>query len=79
MRLFIQYADTGDILSVSKIEVMDYSLPHPFGSLADGAGALEVKLTGELKALACHEISEQYRVNKAKLALEKKVAGKKTG
>jgi hypothetical protein len=79
MRLFIQYSTTGDILSASKIEVMDDSLPHPFGSMASDDGVLEVKLTGQLKALDCHEISEQYRVNKEKLALEKKAPGKKTG
>ena len=72
MRLFIQYSATGEILSASKIEVMDHSLPHPFGSLADGDGVLEVELKGQLKALDCHEIGEHYRVNKEKLALEKK-------
>lgn len=74
MRLFIKYSATGDILSASKIEVMDESLPHPFGGMANGEDVLEAKLTRELKALDCHEISEQYTVDAKAKRLKKRPA-----
>ena len=71
MRLFIHYNAAGDILSASKVEIMDESLVHPFGGTDNEESVLEVEPTDELKALDCHEICEQYTVDVKKGVLNK--------
>lgn len=72
MRLFIQHDSKGNIISVSKIEVMDPSLKHPYSGLAKDESVLEVEPTSELEALDCHEISEQYLVDMKKMKPKKR-------
>jgi hypothetical protein len=62
----------GEVLSASKTEIMDESLAHPFGGMEEGESVLEVEPTGELSALDCHEIGEQYVVDTKKLVLTKR-------
>lgn len=72
MRLFIHHDSKGNIISVSKAEVMDASLEHPYAGLGPGESVLEVKPTSELEALDCHEICERHLVDLKKLKLKKK-------
>lgn len=72
MRLFIQHDSKGNVISVSKVEIMDASLAHPYGGLAKEESALEVEPTSELQALDCHEISERYFVDMKKMKLKKR-------
>ena len=74
MRLFIHHGADGNIISVSKAEIMDPSLEHPYAEVAPGEGVLEVKPTSELQALDCHEIAEHYLVDLKKMKLKKKTS-----
>ena len=63
MRIFIHHSAKGNIISVSKVEVMHASLAHPFAGLAEGDRVLEIKPTSELEGLYCHEIYARYLVD----------------
>jgi hypothetical protein len=63
MRLFIYYDSKGKIISAMKANFLADSLEHPYGQAGEKEGVLELKLSSELEALDCHEISEQYSVD----------------
>ncbi|MCP4494536.1 MAG: hypothetical protein GY820_45640 [Gammaproteobacteria bacterium] len=62
MRLFVKYNAKGEILSVSKVEVMPDEMPHPF---ADDPKAMvaEVTTSAKIKGLDCAEIHDAYAIN----------------
>ncbi len=78
MQLFVHYDKQGQIISVSKTDVLADSLAHPYGEVTEDGGVLEVEPTDELVALDCHEIGAQYVVDVARQRLKKRPA-RRTG
>ena len=75
MRLFIYYDSNGKIISAMKANILADSLEHPYGQAGENEGVLEIKLSKELEALDCHEISEQCSVDVKKKELKRASAG----
>lgn len=72
MKIFIKYNPDGNILSVSRLEVMPAELEQPFGALKEGEQCLEVSSTGEFSQMGAMQIHENYRVDVERKELVKK-------
>lgn len=69
MRIFVKYNPEGEILSVSKIEVMPEGLEHPYADLGLDEQVLEISVTEELQQLEPTQFYEKYQVDVQKKQL----------
>ncbi len=72
MRFFVKYNASGDILSVSAVEVMPADMEHPYSDLQADEQVLEVPTTPELESGDLIQLQNNYRVNANKKQLVKK-------
>jgi hypothetical protein len=72
MRVFVKYNRDGEVLSVSKVEMMPQHLEQPFGTLEDGVQFIEVDAKPPATQLSALELHEGYKVDVKKKKLVKK-------
>jgi hypothetical protein len=72
MKLFVKYNKSGEILSVSKVDIFPRIFETPFGILEKEEYATEIELTRELEKLECDEIHMDYSVDVTGKTLIKK-------
>jgi hypothetical protein len=72
MRIFIVYNNSGEIISVSKVEFMSEELEHPYVILGGGEAVMEIPAKGDILQLEALQIHEQFKVNVAKGKLVKR-------
>jgi len=78
MRLFIQCDSEGNIVSAMQVNFMAEGLEHPYGDVAEKEMVIELKPSATQKAMACHEICEQYTIDTKKKKLKKITSAGKT-
>ncbi len=71
MRIFIKYDQSGQILSVWKLDQLPEGEDQPFSNLADGESVVEVPDEGAIQKLELMQIHEGYRVDPKKKKLVK--------
>lgn len=72
MRVFVKYSSTGEVLSVSKVEQMPGHLDHPYATVSEGEGVLELPNKAEYNQTESIDLHAKYRVDVAKKKLVKK-------
>jgi len=72
MRMFIIYKSDGEIVSVSKVEIMPENLEQPYDILGQDEAVLEIPAKGDLENLDAIQLHSQYQINVKKKKLEKK-------
>ncbi len=72
MKVFVKYSRTGEVLSVSKVEQMPGHLEHPYASVAEGEGVLELPSKAEYLQSESLDLHDKYRVDVARKKLVKK-------
>ena len=72
MRIFVKYNGKGEILSVSKVDVMPGGLNQPYGMLGEDEFVLEVPGEGEFLKLEAIQLHENYEVDVEKAELVKR-------
>ena len=72
MRIFVKYNQAGEILSVSKVDMMPAGLDHPYGLLNEHEAVLEGPNSQEFQESSAIEIHETYRVDVENVQLVKK-------
>lgn len=70
MKIFVKYSLKGEILSVSKVEVMPVGLEQPF-AIGEGESVLEVPVNEEFLQLDTVQFHERYKVDVKKKKLVK--------
>ena len=72
MRMFVKYDESGNILSICKVEVFPEILEIPFGPFPAGEFATEIEITSKSEKLEYDEIHEDYKIdNKTKKLMRK--------
>jgi hypothetical protein len=61
--MFVKYNQAGEILSVSKIDMMPAGWAHPYGLLNENEAVLEASNRQALLELSAMDIHEGYRVD----------------
>ena len=69
MRIFVKYNQAGEILSVSKMDMMPVGLAHPYGLLDENEAVLEAPNSQRLLESSAMDIHETYRVDVEKATL----------
>lgn len=72
MRIFIVYKNDGQILSVSKLEVMPEKLEQLYTTLDKDEAVLEIPAKGNFLKLDAIELHTQYKIDVTKKKLVKK-------
>lgn len=72
MRVFVRYNSAGEIVSVSKVNVMPPDLEHPFGMLQGGESVVELPAGDEDARLDPLELHNGHQVDPRTKKLLKK-------
>ncbi len=72
MKIFVKYNNDGEILSVSKVDVMPEGLDQPYGLLGENEFVLVAPGKKEFVNLDAIQLHEGYKVDVKKARLVKK-------
>lgn len=72
MRIFVMYNREGEILSVSKVEVMPEHLNQPFAMVDENEFVIEVPMKEEFLKIDAIQLHEKYKVDAEQKKLIKK-------